>query len=93
MKVILAPRATRDWRAIAAYIRNENPSAAQAMLSLIFASIEKLSEHPRMGRRLNAAGAGRMPISRTPYIAFYRIAGKEVPILHARDGRRKPFRT
>ena len=93
MKVILAPRATRDLHAIAAYIRNENPSAAQAVLSMIVTSIEKLSEHPRMGRRLNAAGVRRMPISRTPYIAFYRIAGEEVLILHVRDGRRKPFRT
>ena len=92
--MILAPHATRDLHAIASYIRNENPSAAQAVLSLIVTSIEKVrSEHPLMGRRLNAASVRRMPISRTPYIAFYRIAGEEVPILHVRDGRRKPFRT
>ncbi len=46
-----------------------------------------------MGRRLNASGVRRLPIARTPYIAFYRIAGEEVPILHVGDGRRKPFRT
>jgi len=56
MKVILAPRATRDLRAIAAYIRNENPSAAHAVISMIVASIENLSQFPRTGRRLNAAG-------------------------------------
>ena len=49
MNIVLAPRAARDLRAIAAYIRKENPPAAQTVLAAIFASIDALSEHPRLG--------------------------------------------
>jgi toxin ParE1/3/4 len=92
MTVILAPRATRDLRAIAACLRRENPSAALATLSVIAASIDNLSQHPQMGRRLNTAGVRRLAIPRTPYVAFYRIAGDDILVFHVRDGRRKPFR-
>jgi len=52
MNIVLAPRAARDLRAIAAYIRKENPPAAQTVLAAIFASIDALSEHPRLGRQV-----------------------------------------
>lgn len=92
MKAALAPRAARDLRAIFAYIREENPTAAQAMLAIIVAAVETLCEQPRLGRKIGASGARRLAIPRTPYIAYYRIDGDEVLILHVRDGRRKPYR-
>jgi len=91
MILVLAPRAGRDLRAIAAHINHNNPLAAQAIIASIVASIEILSEQPLLGRKVNAQGVRRILVPRTPYIAYYRIAGEEVMILHVRDGRRKPF--
>jgi addiction module RelE/StbE family toxin len=92
MNIVLSPRATRDLRAIAAHIRKENPPAAQAVLTTIAASIDALREHPRLGRKTAKAGVRRLPIPGTNYLAYYRIAGEEVRVLHVRDGRRKPYR-
>ena len=92
MNIVLAPRAGRDLRAIAAYIRKDNPPAAQTVLASIFASINTLSQHPCLGRQVSKAGVRRLPISGTNYIAYYRIAGEDLLVLHVRDGRRKPYR-
>jgi plasmid stabilization system protein ParE len=92
MRTALAHRAARDLRAIFAYIREENPAAAHPMLAAVVGAIEMLCEQPRLGREVTAAGARRLAIPRTPYIAYYRIEGDEVLILHVRDGRRKPYR-
>jgi addiction module RelE/StbE family toxin len=92
MNIVLAPRAGRDLRAIAGYLRKENPLAAQTVLAAIFASIDALCEHPRLGRKTAKAGVRRLPIPGTNYIAFYRIAREDVVVLHVRDGRRRPYR-
>jgi toxin ParE1/3/4 len=92
MRVVLAPRAARDLRAIAAYTRQEKPLAAQATIAAIAAAIETLSEQPRLGRKVTSAGVRRLPVPRTPFIAYYRIASEEVLVLHVRHGRRRPYR-
>ena len=91
MNIVLAPRAARDLRAIAASIRKENPPAAQTVLAAIFASINALSEHPRLGRQVSSAGVRRLPVSGTNYVAYYRIAREDGLVLHVRDGRRRPY--
>jgi plasmid stabilization system protein ParE len=91
MNIVLAPRASRDLRANAAYLRGENPAAAHAVLAAIFNSIDALREHPRLGRKTAKAGVRRLPIPGTKYTAFYRIAREDAIVLHVRDGRRKPY--
>jgi addiction module RelE/StbE family toxin len=91
MKVVLAKRAARDIRAIEAYVRNENPQAAKDTIAAMAAAIETLTLHPNSGRKVTAHGVRRFPVPRTPYLAYYRIAGEEVLILHVRDGRRRPY--
>jgi plasmid stabilization system protein ParE len=52
MRAALAPRAARDLRAIFAYIREENPTAAQAMLAIVVAAVETLCEQPGLDAKL-----------------------------------------
>jgi plasmid stabilization system protein ParE len=50
-----------------------------------------LRDHPRLGRKTAKPGVRRLPIPATNYLAYYRIAGEDVRVLHVRDGRRAPY--
>jgi addiction module RelE/StbE family toxin len=91
MNIVLAPRAARDLRTIAAYLRQENPGAAQTVLAAISGSFDALREHPLLGRKTAKPGVRRLPIPATNYLAYYRVAGDTLRVLHVRDGRRKPY--
>ena len=90
MTLVLAPRAARDIRRIAAYLREHDANSALETLSLIVTSIQNLERFPHLGRNMSDLPHRRLPIPRTHYVAFYRIAGGDVLVLHVRDGRRGP---
>ncbi len=82
-------RARNDQVNIARYIAIDNPVAALSVLERIEERCESLIEFPEQGRP--ASGGQRvLAITRTPYLAFYRVGGDTITILHIRHGRQRP---
>jgi toxin ParE1/3/4 len=77
-------RADRD--AIFDTIEADNPRAAVAVDNRIQALAETLLRFPHSGRPGRIEGTRELIISRTPYIAAYRVAGDSVRILRVLHG-------
>jgi toxin ParE1/3/4 len=75
-----------DRTAIFDYIEADSPRAAVAVDDRIQACVENLTRFPEMGRPGRIEGTRELVISRTPYIAAYRIAGDTVRILRVLHG-------
>jgi toxin ParE1/3/4 len=66
------------------------PNWRQKCAAAIQASIDSLTRFPEIGRLVDAAGHRRLPVLRSPYVVYYRIAGDELIILHIRHTSRRP---
>ena len=73
-------------RAIFEAIETDSPRAAIAIDDRIEARVEGLGLFPEMGRSGRIEGTRELVISRTPYIAAYRIGGDTVRILRVLHG-------
>jgi len=78
-----------DREAIFDYIEADNPKAAVAVDDRIESCVEGLAVFPEMGRKGRVEGTRELVISRTPYIAAYRISGETVVILRILHGARR----
>jgi addiction module RelE/StbE family toxin len=78
--------ALADRNAIFDYIEAESPRAAVSVDARIQACVENLRQFPEMGRPGRIEGTRELIISRTPYIAAYRIVGDTVRILRLLHG-------
>lgn len=73
-RIVILPIAQDDMKAIAAYIRQDDPEAAVRMVARIRESIGKLAEHPEMGplpMDAYIARRGYRVLSIPPYRVFY----------------------
>ncbi|MFZ1083784.1 MAG: type II toxin-antitoxin system RelE/ParE family toxin [Terracidiphilus sp.] len=75
-----------DRMAIFDDIEADSPRAAVAVDDRIQDCVEKLTRFPEMGRPGRIEGTRELVISRTPYIADYRISGDTVRILRVLHG-------
>ena len=91
MKVRYSKSAVADLVAIADYICERNPRAAEAVEKRIRASIGQLEMFPLIGRLTDDPSIRMLPIVRYPYLVFYEVAGSEIMIHHIRHGRRRPI--
>lgn len=89
-EVVWPERVTEQIAEIIAYIRCDNPIAADGIGDRLFALGESLAEFPDRGR----PGPNRTREMTTvwPYVLRYRLRGDIVTILHVRHGRRRPLR-
>ena len=78
--------AIADRDAIFDYIEADSPQAAIAIDNRIREQVEILARFPESGRPGRVEGTRELVISRTSYIATYRIAGKTVRILRILHG-------
>lgn len=85
-------RAIRDLVAIADYIRERSPAAAERVRERIERLINGLADYPYQGSQTDEAGIRRLVATPFPYLIFYRIKVETVIILHIRHGRRRPER-
>ncbi|MBZ5676782.1 MAG: type II toxin-antitoxin system RelE/ParE family toxin [Acidobacteriia bacterium] len=87
MTVRWTPTALRDLESLHAYIRNDNPSAADEAVEKILAGIEALSQHPEMGRigRVTAIRELVLP----PMIVAYKLRRRALEMLAIIHGARK----
>lgn len=89
MYVFWTPRARAERAAAIDYIAQENPLAALDQLDEIELQTNLLATQPKMGRVGRIKGTRELVISRTPFIAVYRIEGQRIEILRFLHGAQK----
>lgn len=81
MKVEWSAFGMEDRDRIFDYIESESPKAAVQVDSRIEEQVNQLAQFPEFGRPGRVDGTRELVISRTPYIAPYRVYGGVVRIL------------
>ena len=88
MKVIIRDAAYRDLERIHAWIANDRPGAADAVIERILQSIGLLEDHPLAGRARDEVRPGLRSIAARPHVVFYRVTDDAAEIIRVLDGRR-----
>lgn len=88
MKLVWTQRALEDRRAIFDDIEAEDPRAALAVDDRIASASRRLINFPNSGRPGRVENTRELVITRTAYIAPYRIEGNVVRILRVIHGAR-----
>lgn len=83
MTPIWTRRALADIDAIFAYIAQDNPELAERLTFEIEARVQKLADHPEIGRPGRVEGTREFVLSGTPYVLPYRVHDGRVEILAA----------
>jgi toxin ParE1/3/4 len=89
MHISWRPRARAEREAAIDYIAEDNPLAALDQLDEIERQTNLLTAQPKMGRVGRVRGTRELVISRTPFIAVYRIEGERIEILRFLHGAQK----
>ena len=79
MKIRWSRPAQSDLDSIFDYIAEDNPAAAERVARSILQSVERLQEHPGIGRPGRVPGTRELVIAGLPYIVVYRLAADRVP--------------
>ncbi len=89
MRIAWTRAARRDANAIFEYLVKRNPQAAEATATTILRAVEKLADHPRLGRQGHVDDTRELVIIRYPYIVIYAIEETQVTILCVRHTARQ----
>lgn len=81
MRISWTPHARSRLRAIATYVRKDNPEAAARLVSSIKARVAYLAIHPAMGRLGRSAGTRELVIDGTEYVVPYLVSDVGVQVL------------
>lgn len=76
MKIVWLPRAIENRNAQLDFIAQDNVSAAIEQGDRIAHQVSQLAAHPELGRAGRKQGTRELVISRTPFIAVYRVRPK-----------------
>jgi len=85
------------WRRIALsdledmrrHIAQENPAAGARIRAAIRNAVERLADHPYLGRSGRVEGTRELVIAGTPFIAVYRVLANRLRILAVIHGSRQ----
>jgi toxin ParE1/3/4 len=87
MRIEWSTLADADLKHIYAYISEESPKAAVAVLSAIRRAVRgQLATSPMSGRVGRVAGTRELVVPRLPYLVAYRIGHSRVQILRVLHG-------
>ena len=90
MTIVWTDAALADLVALHAYISNDNPAAADAMLQRIVDLVERqLPRMPESGRPGRVPRTRELVISGSPYFFPYRVVGDTIAILRVIHGARR----
>ena len=81
MKIVWTQPARQDLHDIFAYIAEENPNAARALLAEIKERVIVLQNYPELGRVGRVEGTRELVLTGTQYILPYRVKDKQIQIL------------
>ena len=68
------------------YIAQDSPSAAERLDLLIERQIDALVDHPFLGRQGRVGDTRELVITRTPFVAVYRVTESHIDILRILHG-------
>jgi toxin ParE1/3/4 len=92
MKIRYTETALIEIDEIFAFIATDNVTAARAVVDRTQATIDRLSQFPRLGHIANENDVRSIQVGRYPFLIFYTIDQNEVVILHVRHtARRRPW--
>lgn len=94
MKVRLTRRALADLHAIAHYLKDRNPRAAERVEIVIRATLQRIAEYPSIGRHQAAQRVRKAVTPEFGYIIYYEVDESlgEIAILAIQHGRQeRPF--
>ena len=89
MRILLTDPAIQDLDSIEAYVAEDNPEAAVQSVLRVLEAVEGLAEHPNIGRPGRISGTRELVVSKTPYIAVYRVRTNTVWVLRVLHGARR----
>jgi toxin ParE1/3/4 len=89
MQVKWLRRALRSLEQEAAYLAQENPRAAAALVAEADQSTRLLIRHPDMGRPGRVPGTRELVLPHFPYVIPYRFREQRIEILHVLHTSRK----
>jgi len=81
MKLRWTRLALQDLRDLHEYIAEDNPSAANRMVTRIQDATQRLKNHPQMGRPGRVQGTHELVIAGSPYIVVYILGDSEIQIV------------
>jgi plasmid stabilization system protein ParE len=86
MKLRFTPRAVENIAAIADYIRERNPAAAQRVRAAIYESLQDLLMFPHVGRVQQTEGVRKFVTHKYAYLVYYTVdyEAEEVVILNVK---------
>ena len=90
MSFRLLPQAITDIEDIVAYIKADNPSAAERWFDNLYDCFNALAEMPRMGARRSDIGGNVHMFPRGSYIILYNIEADGIAIIRVIHGKRAP---
>lgn len=89
MTIVWSPRAVAHLAALRAYIARDNPSAAGRIAAALLASVERLAEHPGLGRPGRVTSTRELVVPDTPYVVAYRPRSQRIEVIAVFHGRQK----
>ena len=90
MNIEWSPEAVEDLNSLRAFIAQDKPSAARAVVLHILQTIEQLvPDNPHLGRPGRVPGTRELVIPSTPFIVPYRLRGDTIQILRVYHGARR----
>jgi toxin ParE1/3/4 len=90
MNILWSNDAIEDLTSLRAYIAEDDPTAARAVVLHIIRNIEQLlPDNPQMGRSGRVPGTRELVIPKTPFIVPYRLQRNVIQILRVYHGARR----
>ncbi len=90
MNILRLPEAIEDLTSLRSYIAEDDPAAARKLVLHIMHSVQQLlPDNPQMGRPGRVPGTRELVISKTPFIAPYRLQRNVIQILRVYHGARR----
>ena len=89
VRIVWTHAAIRDLMQIRRYIERDNSPAASSVAAQILKSVNRLVNHPKMGRVGRLSGTRELVISKTPYVVPYRAQGETIELLRVLHSRQQ----
>ncbi|WP_182553958.1 type II toxin-antitoxin system RelE/ParE family toxin [Methylorubrum thiocyanatum] len=90
MRIRFTRPALTDLKTLTEYIADRSPRGAQRVRQRIKASLERLVDHPSLGRQTDDPTIRRLTTAPYPYLIFYEATGTDIIVHAVRHGARDP---